>query len=420
MCGKKENENVRWRGGLPPNPYVDVASRGAHEGAFCRTRTAFGVVTYCFASPPLRARVQAATRREGPRRILAMASMAATGEALRSSTRSMTAAQHDGEYDDDEDEVDSEQGIAMMEAGAPTGRRANRGRTPLARSDSAAADAGDGDASSSPSAMLPSPFSSMLASPRHCVGGVLGCICVVLTPWMLGLVFIGSASVWDMPPALPPPRSPPPPSASPMPPPMPSPPPPSPRPLPPPPPPSPLPPPPPPPRPKPPAPPAPPPSPAPPLSALRRIPLAGAQMSSSLSVQYPAANAIDGNRQTIVASRLEAGAWATAHMAAAPPPLAFVAVYNRADTLHNRRWLSPFEVWLGDSPGATTTRCGDVTASSDSVGPYIVRCDHATSSGKKQNKTSSGAATSGRYVTVRQTGAARYLSFAELEAYAYP
>ena len=134
-------------------------------------------------------------------------------------------------------------------------------------------------------------------------------------------------------------------------------------------------------------------------------------MSSSLSVQYPAANAIDGNRQTIVASRLEAGAWATAHMAAAPPPLAFVAVYNRADTLHNRRWLSPFEVWLGDSPGATTTRCGDVTASSDSVGPYIVRCDHATSS---------GAAISGRYVTVRQTGAARYLSFAELEAYAYP
>ena len=45
--------------------------------------------------------------------------------------------------------------------------------------------------------------------------------------------------------------------------------------------------------------------------------------------------------------------------------------------LQYRLWLSPFEVWLGDRPGETTTRCGDVTASSDSIGPYVVRCDHA-------------------------------------------
>lgn len=163
----------------------------------------------------------------------------------------------------------------------------------------------------------------------------------------------------------------------------------------------------PPPPPLPPLPPAPPPSPAPPLAALWRIPLAGAQLSSTSSARYHAANAVDGKLRTIVASRLEAGAWLTAHAVASAPPIGFVAVYNRADgALKYTRMLWPFEVWLGDRPGATTTRCGDVTASSGSVGPYIVRCDHATS------------AASGRYVTIRQTGAARYLMIAELEVYA--
>ena len=86
-----------------------------------------------------------------------------------------------------------------------------------------------------------------------------------------------------------------------------------------------------------------------------------------------------------------------------------VAVYNRIDlTGHWAAQLGTFEVWLGEAAGDTSSsaiRCGTASyrhpTGFDSE-PYVVSCEGASS---------------GRFVTIKQTGPSRYLVVAEVKIF---
>lgn len=129
-----------------------------------------------------------------------------------------------------------------------------------------------------------------------------------------------------------------------------------------------------------------------------------ATLSSTYSwARWPAANTIDGNLNTICASKWQAGAWLSIALPAGSA-IDYVAVYNRADVERYAGWLNPFEVWVGNTAGDLATKCAGPVSDPWTPGvvtPFVVACPAAV----------------GSYVTLKQTGQARYLTVLEMEAY---
>ena len=115
--------------------------------------------------------------------------------------------------------------------------------------------------------------------------------------------------------------------------------------------------------------------------------------------------AIDGNYDTLCATRNETGAWLSVRLPAASA-VSYIGLTNRDDSLAYAAWLSPFELWLGsafgDSSSGTAVRCAGPLAVPPQKGPFMVRCDSAAQAS---------------YVTVRLVGGPRYLTISELEVF---
>lgn len=145
----------------------------------------------------------------------------------------------------------------------------------------------------------------------------------------------------------------------------------------------------------------------PPLHTLTKITRRSASQSTHFNRrQYPSSNIIDGNFNTLCATNNQRNSWVSVRV---PPSstVGYVAVYNRNDHGPFMEWLSPFEVWVGASPGdvsASATRCGGVMEVDTSQGgvPFVVECPTSAV---------------GEYVTLRLVQGARYLTIAELEVY---
>lgn len=122
--------------------------------------------------------------------------------------------------------------------------------------------------------------------------------------------------------------------------------------------------------------------------------------------RFPASNVIDGNTATLCASTQSRNAWVSVRVAPSSP-IGYIAVWNRNDYAQYSRWLSPYELWVGSSPGdvsSSAVRCGggeiEVAATQ---GPFVAACPPGTA---------------GQYVTLRLVGWRRYLTIAELVPYA--
>ena len=87
-------------------------------------------------------------------------------------------------------------------------------------------------------------------------------------------------------------------------------------------------------------------------------------------------------------------------------PIGYVAVYNRDDGDPYVSWLTPYELWLGSSPGDLHYQCGGgpLTANSErGLGPFVTSC---------------GGRSDLPYVTVLlRSGTQRWLTVGEIEAY---
>ena len=150
-----------------------------------------------------------------------------------------------------------------------------------------------------------------------------------------------------------------------------------------------------------------PPAPAPPLAAMTKVGAVDATLSSQFSARWPAAHTIDSNYNTICASRWQQGAWLSVQLPSGTHA-DYVAVYNRVDHYQYASWLNPFEVYMSDTLGDTTSssavKCaGPVSALWGSAPPFLIACP----------RTASGVS----YVTIKLVGAARYLTLLELEVY---
>ena len=132
------------------------------------------------------------------------------------------------------------------------------------------------------------------------------------------------------------------------------------------------------------------------------VPLIGASLSSTFSAAYGANTLIDGSLATVSATNLGVNNWASVRVAAGTP-IAYVAVYNRVDSAAYQEWLSPFEVWVGgyygDVSSASAYRCAEMVVPTG-AGPFMAPCYSVSTRA---------------YVTVRQVGAARYLTIAEVK-----
>jgi len=145
-------------------------------------------------------------------------------------------------------------------------------------------------------------------------------------------------------------------------------------------------------------------SPSPPSPSPSGAPVAlvrlEARLSSTYSPRWPASNAIDGSHQTVIASSWQARAWVSVQTPTGSR-IGQVAVQNRLESSF-APWLGAFEVYVGDSHGDRAYKCGGGTyAASNDEQRYVIDCDGRV----------------GAYVTMMQTGAARYLTIAELVLY---
>ena len=119
---------------------------------------------------------------------------------------------------------------------------------------------------------------------------------------------------------------------------------------------------------------------------------------------YPAANVIDADDfNTLAASTYQTNAWLSVEVPASSR-IGLVALYNRNDGAYYQNFLGSFEVWVGSSAGDRSLLCGEYSGATNSVGPFVVNC---------------GGTSVGRWVTVRQVGAARYLTPTGLRVYMY-
>ena len=137
------------------------------------------------------------------------------------------------------------------------------------------------------------------------------------------------------------------------------------------------------------------------MACLNRL---SAELSTTYSSDYTAAKAIDASYDSICASNQAVGNWLSV-MIPAGSRVGEVRVHNRRDIL-NQSLLGSFEIWVaseaGDTSSSSAVRCGD--ASFDAATepePYVLWCGGVL----------------GSYVTLKQTGAATYLSIAELEIF---
>ena len=119
---------------------------------------------------------------------------------------------------------------------------------------------------------------------------------------------------------------------------------------------------------------------------------------------FPASNAIDGDDyNTLAASNYQTNAWLSVETPASSR-IGLVAVYNRNDGEIYQNLLGSFEVGVGSAAGTISFLCGDYSGATNSVGPFVLNC---------------GGTSVGRWVTVRQVGAARYLTPTGLRVYMY-
>ena len=129
-------------------------------------------------------------------------------------------------------------------------------------------------------------------------------------------------------------------------------------------------------------------------------------MSNLLSGMYPAANAIDGVVSSLAASQSAqtVNQWLSVQMPAGSTTRN-VAVYNRADGAIYENWLSPYEIWLGASPGALTHACGGprTLPTPAGLGPFATPC---------------GDRSDLPYVTLLlRSGTLRFLTVGEIKVY---
>ena len=158
----------------------------------------------------------------------------------------------------------------------------------------------------------------------------------------------------------------------------------------------------------PPLPPSPPPSPG--FPPLMPPPPAAVLLDATLSTQlggYPAAYAVDSRLDTVAATPEGVGNWLSIQVQSGVP-VGNVLVYN-VQVQEYQAELGSFEVWLGASPGDTTSSSAALCGSASyrrpdgiDTEPYSVWCGSAS------------MASSGPYVTVKQTGPSRYLLVAEV------
>ena len=130
-------------------------------------------------------------------------------------------------------------------------------------------------------------------------------------------------------------------------------------------------------------------------------------MSSVFNPVFGAANGIDGDYSSIIASTSAESAdqWLSARAdLSSGASIGYVAVYNRNDG-YAQDMLSPYEVWLGSSYGAQEYSCGGSISVPAVTGPFTTWCG--------------GGGAGLDYVTVViRAGRARWLMIAEIEMYA--
>jgi len=146
-----------------------------------------------------------------------------------------------------------------------------------------------------------------------------------------------------------------------------------------------------------------------PLSEMRPLPARGASMSSTYANKYKASKCIDGVdvcTTKVCATHTENSPWLSITVSA-NSRVGFVAVHNRRD--RDGDLLAPFEVWVGNNEGASSTgrgavRCGGRHNPPTSVNPFVADCNGAI----------------GKYVTLKLPGRNRRLAICELVAYKAP
>ena len=130
-------------------------------------------------------------------------------------------------------------------------------------------------------------------------------------------------------------------------------------------------------------------------------------MSTTLSPIYPASHAIDGNTASLAATEelRKSDQWISVEFETTTR-IGKVEVYNREDGPPFENWLSPYEVWLGNSFGAQTYSCSGGLIMLDDlpgIGPFGTDCGNITLT---QNLSfvsiviGGGNSTSPRYLTI--------------------
>ena len=152
----------------------------------------------------------------------------------------------------------------------------------------------------------------------------------------------------------------------------------------------------------------PPPSPAPPINTMHPLPRLNAIMSSQLD-DYEASQCIDDNLQNFCHTQSGPSQWLSIRVPGGTPsaPASYVGhvvIYNRDDCCQDR--LSPFQIWVGESPGdhnsATSEACGVHNQMVPvEIGPFAFDCHGIT----------------GWHVTIVLPGDDRILNLAEVRIF---
>ena len=127
-----------------------------------------------------------------------------------------------------------------------------------------------------------------------------------------------------------------------------------------------------------------------------------ASASSTYSASFGPTNAIDGtlNGSPFVSERA-AGNWLSVQIEAGTR-IGYVAVHNVLEPAYVT-FLGSFEVWLGSSFGDTSMRCGEASLIVGRTEPYVLWCG--------------GESNGYNHVTIKQTGAARFLTITQLQVF---
>jgi len=138
------------------------------------------------------------------------------------------------------------------------------------------------------------------------------------------------------------------------------------------------------------------------MTAITRV--AATTSSDMAAASYPASNIMDVNPGSLIAtqSAMSAAQYVSVQVAAGST-ISYVALYNRGDTYAS--WVSPYEVWLGNSAGEKAYQCGGAQSADTSlgVGPFLTWC---------------GGLTTYSYVSiVINAGTTRFLAIGEVEIY---